>query len=139
MVKDKANQEIMSATRMNSGAGEFSYTTSASNYSLSGSQIESRMPNYYSKEGSNQKRFVSIHTKDPLGHPMLREEPDMQPNRAIYDSAGRLRFSQADQDGAPADRSITYLKYDSLGRVIEGGTYPYDWNDSTDAASSRAG
>jgi hypothetical protein len=96
-VKDKANQVIVSATKMTSGVDDFLYSTTTTSYSSSGTQVEVRLPNYYSKLGSDQQSFVSISTQNPLGQMVRCWETDTKLNRAIYDSVGRLRFSQTNQ------------------------------------------
>jgi RHS repeat-associated protein len=52
--------------------------------------------------------------------------PDTGTTKFIYDPTGQIRFMQ-DAVGA-ANGYALYMKYDAIGRQIESGTFPCDWN-----------
>lgn len=63
--------------------------------------------------------FKTTYNPNSLGQVVKQETPDGGTTRLIYDSKGRIRFSQSAQQ--KKDDSLSYTKYDALGRVIEVG------------------
>jgi RHS repeat-associated protein len=135
-IKDKNGDAMLLNTPISSSAGNNVLGNTVTTYSSSGRQVEGYLPNYYGASGvPTNTSFVYTESYDLSGRLVQRQEPNTKLSRAMYDSAGRRRFGQVNQDAsAPANRYIAYWKYDALGREIESGTYPYSWDDTTNAA-----
>jgi len=97
-------------------------------YSNNGKLTTQRLPNYYNPPEASQKdKWVITSTYDILDRLTQRTTPDTsQPFQYIYDKAGKLRFMQ-DAEGAEKGY-VLYTKYDTLGRIVEGGVYNHPWD-----------
>ncbi len=101
----------------------FDYT-----YSNNGKVTTQRLPNYYNPPEVLQKdKWVITSTYNILDRLTQRTTPDAsKPFQYIYDKAGKLRFMQ-DAEGAEKGY-VLYTKYDTLGRIVEGGVYNQPWD-----------
>jgi RHS repeat-associated protein len=134
-LKDKNGALVLRNTALTAGPDGDILGKTVTTYSPSGRQVEGYLPKYYSSVGgTGGESFVITENYDVNGRLVRRQEPNTKLGRAMYDRVGRRRFSQVNQEAsAPAERYIAYWKYDALGRETESGTYPYDWNDTTEA------
>lgn len=95
--------------------------------------IVTRQPNYYQGNGGNTGYQIS-EVQNPIGQVLSSTAPDTGLTQFIFDSAGRVRFSQ-NANGAAGTAVgqpyILYIKYDQLGRIVEKGIVPWTWGDGS--------
>lgn len=109
--------------------------TSATLYDAAGNLIELRPPNYYAPPpGGSANEWKEKRSYDFSRRLTQRVHCDSGTTNYIYDSVGRLRFSQSAREAAR--NRVAYRKYDRAGRVIEKGTL--DWSDALATLSGKA-
>nr|AYC64514.1 hypothetical protein [Pseudoderbesia arbuscula] len=93
-------------------------------YNKNGDLIEAIPPNYYS--GDMDASGISTYIYNFLGRQTQSSHPDSGEGRFVYDDASMVRIYQDAQ--MQTDNLVNYLKYDSLGRLIEKGYLEQDWD-----------
>ncbi|MFE1859394.1 RHS repeat-associated core domain-containing protein [Streptomyces anandii] len=92
-----------------------------------GNVVRHEQPNLVDTRVSDRERFVERTEYDFFGNPLSITGPDLDGSAEyVYDTLGRLRFSRLPQAGA--EGYLNYRAYDSLGRLLEGGTCEVVWD-----------
>lgn len=89
-------------------------------------------------------KYVTFYRYDPMSHLIEKTSTDEGTAKYVYDSAGRLRFTQdqnqanrIDYRGATTSNYYwTFIKYDELGRVIRQGQFDAGTQDDSAAVLS---
>lgn len=114
-----------------SSAGLRAYTETASGPQAA---LNLQLPNCLlagPQEGNTA--FVRTTVSDAAGRIVSGSDPDSGQTRFIFDLAGHVRFVQPAM--AQGEQWFLYNKYDAVGRVIERGTIPQEWDASMLAAA----
>jgi len=94
-----------------------------------GNQVLIRYPNYYdeSLSQSEREKFVSAIRYDFFGRIVERTDVDTGTTRLVYDSQGKLRFTQ---DAAGSEQGYyVYQMYDGRGNITEIGSCNGAWDE----------
>ncbi|UII32247.1 HNH endonuclease [Fulvivirga ulvae] len=108
--------------------GHTIYTTTTYKYDTYGHLVKVYPPNFHNPPNNEVDRnaYIKTYAYDFLGRVKQQNGPDQGTTKSVYnENTGRLVFSK---DG---NGTISYLKYDREGRVIESGIYTGTWNEST--------
>jgi len=68
-------------------------------------------------------KYVTLYKYDNLGHVIEQTDPDTGTSRFLYDSDGKIRFSQSQIQRDATPSRFSYSNYDYLGRIVESGEY----------------
>ncbi len=101
------------------------YVTTQYEYDDYGRLSKVYHPNYFYPSTGIADDFVSETTYDHFGQPITVTTPDGGVSRTLYDTSGKLRFSQ-DENGID-NHYVFYWKYDELDRVMEEGYWNRSW------------
>lgn len=93
-------------------------------YDHNGNLTEAVPPNYYS--GQMNESGISTYAYDFLGRQIKSTHPDLDEGNFVYDDASMVRIYQDAQ--AKIQNIVNYIKYDSLGRILEKGYIEQDWD-----------
>ena len=94
-------------------------------YDANGNLVQASPPNFYAKQ-LNASALIT-YEYNFQGYQIESHHPDMGQSLIIYDNAGIVRVYQDSQ--ARDEGLINYMKYDSLGRIVEKGYLSYDWDE----------
>ena len=103
------------------GRGGVVMAEASFDYDASGLMVQAIPPNGGSGVGNVQMEY------DYLKRQVAKHTPDNGRTRTMYNDGGQVRFTQTAAGAAANPPYIHYQKFDALGRLLETGTYPFDW------------
>ncbi len=103
-------------------------------YALNGSLLQTcvatKYPNAYIDGVVNtDEGFTAKSVLDGLGYVLSSTDNDTGNTAFIYDNCGRIRFTQPEMEAG--EQWFIYYKYDRSGRLIETGSIPQAWDQSS--------
>lgn len=124
--RDRLGQTVAVAQGDLTGeAGSFALVRN--HYDPYGNLVRRDQPNVTDTRVPDRDRFVERFEYDFVGNPVSVTGPDLDGTvNHVYDTLGRLRFSQGPQ--AASEGYLSYRRYDSLSRLVEQGTCVAIWN-----------
>ncbi len=95
------------------------------------------------RENTPSHTMVTRYNYNNMGQLVAQNTPDGGTSQFIYNNLGQLRFSQNAEQAKPEHNTISYTKYDELGRVVEVGEselggVPYPGIDDSDFTALAA-
>ncbi|MFI6263183.1 RHS repeat-associated core domain-containing protein [Micromonospora sp. NPDC051006] len=124
--RDRLNRVVAAA--QGDLAGEpGAFTLVRNYYDAYGNLVRRDQPNLTDTTVPDRERFTERTEYDFVGNPVSITAPDLEGSvEHVYDTLGRLRFSQGPQ--AATDGYLCYRRYDALSRLTEQGTCDTAWN-----------
>lgn len=98
-------------------------------YDYAGNVIQIHSPNYFDQTG-NETAYTTTNTYSFLSELASTSNADLGESNFVYDTAGRLRFSQ--NALSKSKGKILYKKYDILGRITEEGSFEGTWGNGSE-------
>ncbi|MEL6652895.1 MAG: hypothetical protein AAFQ87_19005, partial [Bacteroidota bacterium] len=114
--------QLMESLTMTYPENEYHYTLYY--YDQAGNLVQTVPPAGVNKDGSGQHTKVTEYRYNSLNQLVWQHTPDGGESRFWYDYLGRIVFSQ--DAGQAVEGRYSYVKFDNLGRVAEGGEVDYN-------------